>query len=308
MKSKEQWRPVIGFENLYLISDQGNVKSLDRVDSLNRIWLGRTLKKQNSGNGYHQVRLSRDGQTYSKRIHVMVAESFLNHQPDGYSLVVDHINGDKLDNRLENLQVITHRSNTAKGFKNKTSKHTGVCRVKPDKWRASIQLNGVNKILGNFRCETKAHLEYLKALKTAGLLILVLLISSCTPQKRLNNLLNKHPYLGKTKDSIIFDTTRIITKDVRFDTLTSIEGIRRDTLVIHRDNLLVKTIVHKDSIYVFGNCKSDTIEVTKEIKVPVQMFTYEKKTFWSRFGNKFFWLLLIAGILTALFFILRLFR
>ena len=140
------------------------------------------------------------------------------------------------------------------------------------------------------------------------LILIGLILAGCTPQQRLNRLLNRHPYLGVTKDSTIFDTTRVITKDVRVDTVTSIEGIRRDTMIINRENLWIKTIVHKDSIYVFGNCKSDTIEVTKEIKVPVQMFTYEKKTFWSRFGNKFFWLLLIAGILTALFFILRLFR
>lgn len=145
-------------------------------------------------------------------------------------------------------------------------------------------------------------------MKAINIILIGLILVGCTPQQRLNRLLNKHPYLGVTKDSTIYDTTRVVTKDVKVDTITSIEGLRRDTMIINRENLWIKTIVHKDSIYVFGNCESDTIEVTKEIKVPVQMFTYEKKTFWSKLGNRFFWLILMAMIILGAIFIIKLFR
>ena len=93
--------------------------------------------------------------------------TFLNHNPDGHNIVVDHINSNKLDNRLENLRLISNRENLilGKSLKNKTSKYTGVSFFKRDKkWRASIMINGKINNLGFFKDEYQAHLAYQNAL------------------------------------------------------------------------------------------------------------------------------------------------
>jgi hypothetical protein len=91
--------------------------------------------------------------------------AFLNHKPNGHVLVVDHINNNRADNRLENLQIITQRENSSKDKKG-VSKHTGVFWNKQNtKWHAQIQINGKKKHLGYFKCETAAHLSYQRKLK-----------------------------------------------------------------------------------------------------------------------------------------------
>ena len=86
--------------------------------------------------------------------------AFLNHKPNGHNLVVDHINNDKLDNRLENLQIITHRENICKD-RIGTSKYAGVsyCKINK-KWRARIQINKISYFLGYFTNEKDATIVY----------------------------------------------------------------------------------------------------------------------------------------------------
>jgi hypothetical protein len=99
-------------------------------------------------------------------VHQLVAMAFLNHTPCGMNLVVDHINSNKLDNRVENLQLITQRENSSKDIKNKTSKYTGVSWCKHrGKWLSQIYLNKKTYNLGRFNCELSAHLAYINKLK-----------------------------------------------------------------------------------------------------------------------------------------------
>ena len=92
--------------------------------------------------------------------------SFLNHTPCGYKEVVDHIDNDKLNNKVENLQLTTVRYNTSKDVKNSTSKYTGVCWHKNlQKWMCQIQIKGKNQYLGIFENEIDAHNAYQKTLK-----------------------------------------------------------------------------------------------------------------------------------------------
>jgi hypothetical protein len=89
----------------------------------------------------------------------------------GYDLTsgeVDHINGDGLDNRKSNLQVISHAENIRKSRvqKNNTSGYRGVSWHKGDcRWRVYIEVDNIRKYLGSFKNKIDAALAYDKAAK-----------------------------------------------------------------------------------------------------------------------------------------------
>jgi len=155
---KEIYKDIEGYEG-YQVSDLGNVKSFKGKKE-------KVLKSGVNGRGYLNVNLSKNGKTKNFSVHQLVAMAFLNHVPNGNKgLVCDHIDNDKLNNRLDNLQLISQRLNLSKDKKNCSSSYTGVCWHKRDnKWLSSITINGKLKHLGCFTNELDAHNEYQKAL------------------------------------------------------------------------------------------------------------------------------------------------
>ena len=97
-----QWKPLIGFEDNYLISDNGVIKDIIRERYLNG-----SLR-----NDY--VRFNLHGTLYSA--HRLVYETFIGPIPQG--MIIDHINGIKDDNRLENLRCISQSENAQNAQKN----------------------------------------------------------------------------------------------------------------------------------------------------------------------------------------------
>lgn len=86
-------------------------------------------------------------------------------------LDVDHINGDKLDNRIENLRLVTHAQNMLNWDNRRgTSIYRGVSwNSERNKWKAQIQLNNKNKPIGRFNTEIEAAKAYdLEAKKLFG--------------------------------------------------------------------------------------------------------------------------------------------
>lgn len=160
---KEIFRDVLDYEGLYQVSNYGNVKSLN----FRRSGKEKELKPSKDGDGYLHVRLSKNGLAKTIKVHKLVAIAFLNHIPDGYKIVVDHINSNKLNNNLNNLQLISQRENTSKDKKNCSSKYTGVTWYKPsNKWQAKIHINRKLKHLGYFHNELDASNKYQETLKT----------------------------------------------------------------------------------------------------------------------------------------------
>jgi hypothetical protein len=156
----EIWKPVPGFNNEYFVSNLGNVKSFKKSKE-------KHLKKVMLPTGYLCHTFSLNGKIQTVRIHQLVAMAFLGHKLNGMKLVIDHINNDKLDNRLENIQIISQRKNTSKKNINKTSKYIGVCWYKTQKkWLACIRINGIKKHLGLFKTELEASQAYQNKLKT----------------------------------------------------------------------------------------------------------------------------------------------
>jgi len=165
----EVWKDIPGYDGLYQVSNLGRVYSLPRewVSGKGAISKheGKILKGSTS-RGYRLVQLCINGNMKAYKIHQLVAIAFLNHIPNGYELVIDHINDNKLDNRVENLQIVTQRFNSCKTQGKYTSKYKGVSwHKKSNKWVSQITINGMVKHLGLFNCELEASKAYQKALK-----------------------------------------------------------------------------------------------------------------------------------------------
>lgn len=155
----EYWKNIIDNED-YQVSNLGNVKSLKSGKEI-------ILKGGINSRGYHCIGLCKDGVQKIRTIHQLVAIHFLNHVPSGQKLVVDHIDGNKINNKLDNLQILTNRLNTSKGYINKetSSRYTGVywCKTR-NKWRSRISINGKDKHLGFYSDEINASIAYQKEL------------------------------------------------------------------------------------------------------------------------------------------------
>ena len=162
---EEIWKDVPTYEGMYQVSNLGRVKSLSRLIKKSGYFIcqERILKNGLSKNGYYTVALS--GKSYY--IHKLVAVVFLNHVPCKYKLVIDHKNDNPLDNRVENLQIVTQRENACKTQGRYSSKYKGVCWHKNHKkWAVSIYIDGKKTFLGYFNCELAASLAYQNKLKT----------------------------------------------------------------------------------------------------------------------------------------------
>jgi hypothetical protein len=103
----EQWRPVVGYEGLYEVSNHGRVRSLDRTvfryTGGVRQRKGRIKRLSILREGYLGASLTAGGKNVQKRVHILVAEAFLPPRPE-WSNMVNHINKNPADNRVENLE------------------------------------------------------------------------------------------------------------------------------------------------------------------------------------------------------------
>lgn len=96
----EVWKPIKDFEGYYEVSNKGRIKSLKRNIILNQ---------GNITRGYLGVSLAKEGIHYSKRVHKLVAQAFMPNPANKPS--INHINGNKKDNRVENLEWCTPGEN-----------------------------------------------------------------------------------------------------------------------------------------------------------------------------------------------------
>jgi hypothetical protein len=155
----EQWKYIIGYEGLYQISNLGNVKSI-RFDKQ------KLLLPQINSKGYYFVVLCDKTKRKQIQIHQLVAMAFLNHIPCKMEFVINHINFDKKDNKVSNLEIVTNRENSNRKHLKSTSEYTGVSFEKDrNKWTAQIKINGKRVLLGRFLNEIDASNAYQSKLK-----------------------------------------------------------------------------------------------------------------------------------------------
>ena len=121
---QEIWKPVKNYEGLYEISNLGNVKTLKRTW---KVFNYQSKKYQNMHNvekiligsiskcGYKQVLLTRNNKKQIKLVHRLVAEAFLDNYDE--KPCVNHKDGNKLNNNLENLEWCTYAENSNHAWK-----------------------------------------------------------------------------------------------------------------------------------------------------------------------------------------------
>lgn len=113
---KEIWKDVVNYDG-YKVSNLGNVMSVGRIiinsDKSKRVIKSRILKTSKS-RGYFIVSLYKNCKARSFSVHQLMAVCFLNHEFGlKNKFVVNHIDGNKLNNNISNLEIVTNRENTS---------------------------------------------------------------------------------------------------------------------------------------------------------------------------------------------------
>ena len=142
----EIWKPIKGYNERYSISSLGRVQSHKT---------GLILKPSVNHKGYFIIQLSIFGKKKNHRVHRLVAQAFIpnpDHLPE-----VDHINGNRQENTIDNLRWASPSSNTRNRevCRKASSKHNGVYR-QDNKWVAIIRVKRKNIYLGSFVHEIEA--------------------------------------------------------------------------------------------------------------------------------------------------------
>lgn len=166
MNIEEIWKDIPDYEGMYQASNLGNIRGLDRViiNSLGnkKTIKGELIKPLSGKDGYLKLNLGKKGQKKTFRVHRLVMMAF-----HGVSeLVVDHINSDTMDNRLNNLRYCTVRDNVTfeSPNKNRTSNYKGVYKSNHNLWCSVIHINKVSYHLGSSQIEEELSYLYDKSL------------------------------------------------------------------------------------------------------------------------------------------------
>lgn len=140
----EVWKEIEGYEGHYQVSTLGNVASIKTGRPV-------MMKLQNHSGGYKQVKLCKPNKIKIERVHRLVASAFISNFENKPQ--VNHINGDKTDNRVGNLEWNTPIENTRHAFKN------GLVNVYGENHRASkISNKQAEFILNNYKTYSLSYL------------------------------------------------------------------------------------------------------------------------------------------------------
>lgn len=109
----ETWRNIMGYEGLYQISNCGRIKSLMNWNGHKHIKKETILSPWNNGKNYLKITLRKNNKSKKYYVHRLMAETFLNLKKNS-KLQVDHIDNNRLNNNITNLQVLTQKENIKK--------------------------------------------------------------------------------------------------------------------------------------------------------------------------------------------------
>lgn len=118
-------------------------------------------------------------------------------------------------------------------------------------------------------------------MKLTSIILIIFIFISCSPIQRHARIVKKFPYVHRVDSVKLIDTIRINTYKVISDTVVH-ENYLLDTIVLTKDNLTVKVLRFRDSIYINGECDTIFVEKIIERNIPVKYYKENKK-------NTFYW-------------------
>lgn len=130
--------------------------------------------------------------------------------------------------------------------------------------------------------------------RTALYIVVLLLLASCSPQKRLHRLVSKHPELSRVDTIKIQDT--VIVPSIKTDTVFS-SSLLKDTVTITKEKLKIKLTEINDTIYLNAEVEPDTVILTKDVLVD-RIVNTEPVKWWIKYW--WVWVLLIGIIILFL--------
>jgi len=114
----EIWKDIVGYEGYYQVSNYGRIRTLDKI-SKNRwgeyLKRGKMRKLYLTKHGYVQMDLSKFGRKKSFKVHRLLAIAFIPNPEN--KRCVNHIDGNKTNNHIDNLEWVTDSENVIHGFK-----------------------------------------------------------------------------------------------------------------------------------------------------------------------------------------------
>ena len=154
--SNSIWKDIKGYEGRYQISNLGQVKSLFFTNNKTKksYYREKILKQQKTRQGYMTIRLSQDSMDKTYRVHRLVAEAFIENQKNKKE--VNHIDGDKQNNTVDNLEWVTRSENQIHAYKNGFQRQTEAMR------KHSIEMG---KKYGKINGKKSGRINIMKAIK-----------------------------------------------------------------------------------------------------------------------------------------------
>ena len=138
----EIWKTITQSNDNYLISNYGRVKSLERKLNDGRVWQERIMKPKLSS-GYPAVSLRVDNTYVTERVHRLVGFAFLDGYKKGY--VINHKDGNKLNNHVSNLEWCTQKHNMQHA--RSTGLNNAPQRMHEANCKKTVQLDSENNII-----------------------------------------------------------------------------------------------------------------------------------------------------------------
>jgi len=141
----------------------------------------------------------------------------------------------------------------------------------------------------------------MKTILIISLLLVLSILTGCSPSARLNRLLTRHPELTIPDTIVISDTMTI--PQVEADTVIYLDSIH-DTIILQKERLEITIKRIHDTLYIRGKCKADTVIIRRTI--PVEMIKIVKPDKLDNLIASIPWL--VSGLITFVvfgFFLLR---
>lgn len=159
---KEIWKDIPDYEDYYQASNLGNIKTKDRivVNVNGKIFFYKSKLRKPSKSEYRMIALSKNGFVKMFKISRIIANLFVEGKSDKKN-IVNHIDGNKFNDRYDNLEWCTISENTIHAYDNSLNKSKNKIRgvffeKRRNKWTATLYRNNKNNFIGRYLTEQEA--------------------------------------------------------------------------------------------------------------------------------------------------------